>query len=475
MNNLENVDIDNLINEVEGNNSEKNNKRKKLLIVIVSCSLFVTAVITLCVVLLLLLKSPYDDGRNTPETNYYGCICDAGSSSTRVSVYTWPHRKSNSIPVITEVGRNNTKSGMHTLNDNEIKRDMELLINFCKNKIIEVSKNKSNISEANFYLKATAGMRSISVEEQNKKLNVIRKTIRESEFKFLKDDWARVIYGSEEGIFGWITGNYLNRILFENEKAGKIKKRPYGSIDLGGYSLEISFYTNDQIKEHRADLSLSNINYNLYSYSFENYGQDKFYEILLQHIIDSQNKANSNIIKHPCYLNGYNTSYLYKEKTYIIEGENNFDKCQEEIKGIMKINEEKNMSMNDIYQPSIPEDTMFYGISALYWIANFFKLTDDKFHAPNEFLILAKEYCGKKWEDVVKEYITDEELRLKNYCISGIYIYLFLAKGFKLNETKKLIIFPDKINGVEVSWTLGAMSYEIGMQPFKNAQYYIDY
>ena len=155
MDNLGNADIDNLINKDEKNNSEKNDKRIKLIIVIVSCTLFVATVVTICLVIL--LTSPYDEGKDTLETNFYGCICDAGSSSTRVSVYTWPQRKSNSIPVITEVGRNNTKSGIHTLNDNEIKRDMEFLINFCENKIIEVSKNKSNISEANFYLKATAG------------------------------------------------------------------------------------------------------------------------------------------------------------------------------------------------------------------------------------------------------------------------------------------------------------------------------
>ena len=472
MDNIGNADIDDLINKYEENNSKKNNKTIKLIIVIASCTLFVAFVFSLCIALLL-LRSPYDEGKDTPETNFYGCICDTGSSSTRVSVYTWPHRKSNTIPVMTEVGRNNTKSGMHKLNDDEIKRDMKLLLDFCRDKITEVSKNKSNISEANFYLKATAGMRSISVEEQNKKLNIIRKTIRESEFRFLKDDWAKVMNGSEEALFGWITGNYLNRILFENEKAGKIGKRPYGSIDLGGYSLEIAFYTSEEIKDHKVNLNLNNINYNLYSYCFENYGQEKFYEALLHHIIDSQKEENSSIvIKHPCYLNGYKTIYLYKEKNYTIEGENNFDKCQEEIKIIMKINEEKSMSMNNTYQPSIPEDTMFYGISALYWSANFFKLTDNKFHAPNEFLNVAKEFCQKKWEDVVKEYTTAEEYRLKNYCISGLYIYLFLAKGFKLNESKKLIMFPDKINGVEMSWTLGAMSYEIGAQPLKNAKYY---
>ena len=473
MEDLGDADIDKLIDSNEVIDSETNKKKIKLIIIIVAC--IVVVIVALILDLVFLLKNDYDEGKDTPETNFYGCICDAGSSSTRVSVYTWPQRKSNSIPVITEVGRKGTSSGMHTLDINEIKKDMEILINFCRDKIMEVSKNKSNISEANFYLKGTAGMRSISVEEQNKKLDVIRKTIRESEFKFLKDDWAKVINGSEEGVFGWIAGNYLNRILFDNEKTGKIEKRPYGSIDLGGYSLEISFYTSDQIKEHGVNLSLNNINYNLYSYSFQDYGQYKYYEALLHHIIDSQKEENSSIIKHPCYLNGYNATYLYKEKNYTIEGDNNFDKCQEIMKGIMNINEEKNMSMNNTYQPIIPENTLFYGISALYWIANFFKLDDNEFHAPNEFLNVTKKFCQKKWEDAVKEYIKEDESNLKNYCISGIYVYLFLVKGFKLNESKKLIMFPDKINGVELSWTLGAMSYEIGLEPLKNAKYYIDY
>ena len=76
---------------------------------------------------------------------------------------------------------------------------MNILLDYCKNRIIELSNNKSNLSEVNFYLKATAGMRSISEEEQNKKLNIIRNVIRKSEFNFLEDDWAKVINGSEEG------------------------------------------------------------------------------------------------------------------------------------------------------------------------------------------------------------------------------------------------------------------------------------
>ena len=443
--------------------SERKKKRLKLIIIIASCVVVAAVIIVLCVVL-----------TRKKDDNIYGCMCDAGSSSTRVSIYTWPKRNSNNIPVISEAGRESISPGMHTRNDNEIKEAMNFLLDACKNKINEASKNKYKISDANFYLKATAGMRSISVEEQNKKLDIIRKSIRESEFKFSKDEWAKVITGSEEGTFGWITGNYLNKILFDNEKAGKVEKRPYGSIDLGGYSLEITFYTSEEIKDHKVNLEVSNMNYSLYTYSFQDYGQEKFNEALLHNIIESH-KGQTNI-SHPCYLNGYKENYVYKDINYTIEGHNNIIKCRETIEKNMHINTEKDKSMNDTYQPSIPEDTFFYGISGLYWIANFYNMDDNKFHAPKEFLTAAEQYCNKTWEEAKKEYKdkTDEE-RLKNYCISGFYVYAFLSKGFKLDENKESIIFPDKINNVEVSWTLGAMTYEIGLQPFQDAKFYVDF
>ena len=443
--------------------AERKKKRLRLIIIIASCVVIITVIIVLCVVL-----------TRKKNDNFYGCMCDAGSSSTRVSIYTWPKRNSNNIPVISEAGRESISPGMHTRNDNEIKEAMNFLLNACKNKINEVSKNKYSLSEANFYLKATAGMRSISVEEQNKKLNIIRNAIKGSEFKFEKDDWAKVITGGEEGMFGWITGNYLNKILFDNEKASKIEKRPYGSIDLGGYSLEITFYTSEEIKKHKVDLSMSNLVYSLYSYSFQDYGQDKFNENLLKKIIESQ-KQEGKTIKHPCYLNGYTTYYVYDNDNYTIIGNNDIEQCRKTVEDLMVINTEKDMSMNYTYQPSVPQDTMFYGISGLYWIAKFFNLTDDKFHAPKEFLTGSEQFCKKSWEEAKSEYVPKyKEEHMKNYCISGYYVYAFLSKGFKLDENKKLIMFPDKINNVEVSWTLGAMSYEIGLQPLKNAKFYID-
>ena len=469
-----------IINPEGLTDTEKNDisplKRKRtlmIIIIVVSCVVIITVAIVLGVVLG--KQKSYDDGRTTPETNFYGCMCDAGSSSTRVSVYTWPQRKKNNIPVLTEVGRSTTNPGMHTMDENQIKDAMENLTNYCRDRIIEISKNHSNVSEANFYLKATAGMRSIPVEEQNKKLDIIRSVIKESELKFLNDSWAKVITGTEEGVFGWIQGNYLNKILFDNQKAEKIVKTPIGSIDLGGYSLEITFTTDEIIKEHKVNLTLSNINYNLYSYSFQDYGQDKFNEALMKSLVDSQGSEETNIIQHPCFLNGYNLSKEFNNKLYTFEGEPNITLCKELIRSHLNINEEKDKSMNDIYQPKIPDNMKFYGISGLFWIADFYKLSGNDYHSPSEFLKPTEEFCNKTWEDAVKEHPKVDKDHLKDYCISGFYVYYFMVDGFKIGKDSKIISYPETIEGVETGWTLGAMSYEIGVEPIKDVKFYIDF
>jgi len=131
----------------------------------------------------------------------------------------------------------------------------------------------------------------------------------------------------------------------------------------------------------------------------------------------------------------------------------------------LKINQESEKSMNNVYQPKIPEDLKFYGISGLYWIANFFNMSDDsEFHSGLEILNVTEKFCKTKWEDAKKEYKAEEEF-LKRYCILGHFLYDLLVEGFKIDKNRKVINFPAKINGIETGWTLGAMSYEIGLLP----------
>ena len=480
MENLDNSDIPTNVNSDEANKKVQENKTRKMtliIIIVIACLMVIGSVIAIIIIFHKFGKDKdYDDGGSDPESASYGCMCDAGSSATRVNVFRWPKRKENTIPVITQIGRLKINSGIHKQSENELKATMNTLIDYCKNTINESSSNTTNSTDISFYLRATAGMRSISVEEQNKKLDIIRKEIKNSTLKFLNDNWVKVMSGDEEGLFGWITGNYLNRILFENEKAGKQVEIPYGSIDVGGYSLEITFTTNETIKEHKINYGPSNINYNIYSYSFDKYGDDKFIEIYLETLINSYKSEDSNIIINPCYLEGYNETYEYQNINYTIVGNPNITLCREIIRSILKINEEEEKSMNNAYQPKIPEDLKFYGVSALYEIGDFFNMADNEFHSASEFLNLTEEFCKKRWEDAFKEKTKnneDDDAYIKYFCILGYYAYSFLAEGFKIDKDKKNIKFVDTIDGVKTGWALGAMSYEIELLPLQSLKNYL--
>ena len=471
-NNMDDMDSDTLITTDEYSAKKKN---QLFLIIILSISLLPLGLCTYCFINYFQVTKPkYADSLNNLENALYGCMCDAGSSGTRVSVYSWPKRKKYMIPVISEVARQKkpNSTGIHKQNDTELQETMNYLIDFCKKTVIEKSNNKSNLSDVGFYLKATAGMRSISEEKQKKKLDIIRDTIRKSKLKFLNDSWAKVINGSEEGLFGWMHVNYLNHILFDNEDDKEHIKLPYGSIDLGGYSLEITFSSNETIKEHNINLNFTQVHYNLYSYSFQNYGQNRFHEILMEHIIKNSSKSgNPNIIENPCYLDGYEEIFILNNINYTFVGKTNIQLCQQHIKYIMNLtrDEDNEKSINKVYQPKIPEDLKFYGISGLYWIAKFFNISDgDEFHSASELLNATDEFCKKNWEYAIEHYKakTDEDKKnLKRYCSAGYYVYHLLVEGFKIDKEKKILNFPQKINNNEVGWTLGAMSYEIGLLP----------
>ena len=83
----------------------------------------------------------YEDGGSDPENALYGCMCNAGSSATRVNVFRCPKRKENTIPVITQIERLKTYPGIHKPSIKKLKANMNTLIDYCKNIINESSSN----------------------------------------------------------------------------------------------------------------------------------------------------------------------------------------------------------------------------------------------------------------------------------------------------------------------------------------------
>ncbi|KAL8165462.1 UNVERIFIED_CONTAM: hypothetical protein K2H54_045565 [Gekko kuhli] len=131
------------------------------------------------------------------------------------------------------------------------------------------------------YLGATAGMRLLRLQNEtaaNEVLESIQNYFTSQPFDFRG---AQIITGQEEGVYGWITANYLmGNFLEKNIWSSWVRPdgaETIGALDLGGASTQISF-----IPEGTAENSNSTLNFQLYGYdysvythSYQCYGRDE--------------------------------------------------------------------------------------------------------------------------------------------------------------------------------------------------------
>lgn len=121
-----------------------------------------------------------------------------------------------------------------------------------------------------------------------KKTSLVRLSQDLNPFQF-RPDWARVISGEEEGVFGWVAVNNMAGTLLSTA-AGTV-----GALDLGGASTQITFSpTTTSVLEDFYELKLGEKLVRLYSHSFLGYGWGdaemvrrlffNFYTISLIHI-----------------------------------------------------------------------------------------------------------------------------------------------------------------------------------------------
>lgn len=149
----------------------------------------------------------------------YGIVIDAGSSHSALYVYKWAPRVSNtydssapfSSPVTQEAWSTANQIAISSFVNNPSAAGASLtpLIAFAQQTLAAVP---SQWATTPIYLGATAGMRMLSVASREAIMQSVRTFLGDPTlcgFQFTDPSQARVISGEEEGVFGWITVNYV--------------------------------------------------------------------------------------------------------------------------------------------------------------------------------------------------------------------------------------------------------------------------
>ncbi|XP_067221945.1 ectonucleoside triphosphate diphosphohydrolase 8-like [Chanodichthys erythropterus] len=438
--------------------------------------LLVAGVVTIaCMTLIaLILSLANHQTLNRSYSAQYGIVLDAGSSRTALFLYQGLGFKENDTGIITQkLSCDVDGGGISSYQQNPPAAGESL------KKCLDVA--KAAIPEGQWkatpaYLGATAGMRLLRLQNQSlseKILDEVGKTIQSYPFDFRG---AKIISGTEEGAFGWITINYLLESFVKHSFEGfwiQPKTRTiFGALDLGAASTQISFIPNVAVKDLTTIVNnkLYGFKYELYTHSYLCYGMDQALKKLQAHL--HKTAGTSSPISHPCYPKGYllkvtmaelynspcveKPSNFNSSATVTFSGTGSSSLCLSSFENVVNLSDcafSSDCGFNGVYQPPVSGE--FFAFSSYFHIFNFLGLAPKA--QLTRVLSTIETHCNKDLATLVVENPSISVITLKDYCASAHYIMTILLKGYKLNNTWDQISFEKQIADTDIGWTLGYM------------------
>ncbi|CAE7472565.1 APY3 [Symbiodinium natans] len=397
----------------------------------------------------------------------YGAFIDAGSEGSRIYILRWQPADTNRQIIAPEsLGELSTVPGIASFaqNPGEAGLSLKSLVEYMKQ---ELKHEQANWAQTPLYLRATAGMRLLFPDQREDILDDIRSYFWTSPFLF-RDDMASVATGEEEGVFGWISANYLMGNLAPDRKPAS--NTTVGSLDLGGASAQIVFMPKKSIIQHAFPLKLGPHRFELYSFSFLHFGvREAAHSTAGKVISDALEMVQSETeVYHPCFAKGYIYTPRFSYSTarfpaikVKMQGTGNFPQCEKLIMRIFNKDAPclvTQCSFYGVYQPRLYE-AKFLAFAHFADIASDLGLPEttelEDFRAATQYVCsLTIEVLNSLFSRVEDEY---DRVHL---CFHATFAYVLLSFGYGMEERNN-IVFKTSHAGKPIDWAVGAMIYEI--------------
>ncbi|XP_069465838.1 ectonucleoside triphosphate diphosphohydrolase 2 [Ambystoma mexicanum] len=434
---------------------------------------------------IILLCVPTKDVPDTPGFKY-GIVLDAGSSHTALFIYKWPADKENDTGIVSEHRKCDVKGpgiSSYAKNPPDAGRSLEV----CLNQAVEdVPAERHAVTP--IYLGATAGMRLLNLLDttsSNHVLEAVSSTLRSYPFDFRG---AKILSGQDEGVFGWVTANYLLENFVKYGWIGRWtrpSKGTLGAMDLGGASTQITFATDSAIEdpENEVSLRLYGQSYRVYTHSFLCYGRDQVLRRLLSKVLKAQNYAS--VVSHPCWPQGFSKQLTLGEKVYDspctatekpspydpaatinVSGTGDPAACSTYVDSLFEFGSCKfaTCSFDGVFQPAVSGN--FIAFAAFFYTVDFIR-THMKLpvNSPSDLEAATLRICSTNW-DQLKATAPFLERLLPDYCAAANFVYLLTTKGYHFDEKSfSNIKFEKKAGDTSIGWALGYMLNLTNMIP----------
>ncbi|KAJ2582459.1 Guanosine-diphosphatase [Coemansia sp. RSA 1694] len=402
----------------------------------------------------------------------YVLMVDAGSTGSRIHVYKFNYCKNH--PMLEDEIFQQIKPGLSSFDDdaNGAAHSLDGLMEAALKGVPESLRACTPIA-----VKATAGLRMLGADKSDRILKAIEdRLVKDYPFKLIPKSPVEIMEGKDEGIYAWITVNYLLGTL------GNSEHKTAATFDLGGGSTQIVFeprFENwDPVKggpqlapgEHRYEMGYGGQNYTLYQHSYLGYGLNEARKKIKIMIAQEASDSGKLSVEHPCFPAGFREEIAVNKgtsqvtikgamKDSLTDSKAALDACYKEVRKVLNKDapcSQQPCSFNGVYQPALDKtfaENPFYIFSYFYdrtyplGVRDEFKLSDIK--------ALTEKVC-KHDITLFESKKQQEEVGAENhYCMDLSFQYALLRDGVGMPEDR-VVRSTRKIKDAETGWCLGA-------------------
>nr|CAD2191616.1 unnamed protein product [Meloidogyne enterolobii] len=399
--------------------------------------------------------SPDLEEQEKSQFRFFAAVIDAGSTGTRLHIFEFSHdtaKDPSTFKLETETYRE-TKPGVSAFakTPEQAAENIRVLLLIAKKHIPEELWAKTPIT-----FRATAGVRLLNDKEAEGLLSHIETEIMSSGL-LVDDDAVGMLSGTDEGVFGWFTLNFLLQKL-DNVLNGSGKAAT--ALDLGGGSTQVTFIPSDfntamrglhrQKYSHR--LKIFEKELRLYTHSYLGNGLVASRLGIAKLSSPDWSPGGAPALKTHCLPKKFILDdFDYAGNVWLISAtiDASFENCLETAKHYVT-------NLTDIKQiKSLVDEEDLYLFGYFYdrgLQGNIVEYTLEQIGGEakvGDYKIAAEKACAMPSEAIGPEPWQPWQ------CLDLTYIYTLLHYGYGLPDDRKINLVK-KIRSMEVSWALGA-------------------
>lgn len=222
---------------------------------------------------------------------------------------------------------------------------------------------KSQQQGTQMYLLATAGMRLLNYPDIAIVLQAVSECLieySETNKAFILEA-AETLSGNEEGLFSWLTTNYVKGTLGDLTTS-------VGVMDMGGASMQISFAAQVNILDGKFSFYVDGRLQSIYAKSYMRYGNDQAWQRLLELLVSREAPA-VKVVDNPCSLVGDDEPMTVLGRDITFRGTGSARLCLSLTGSLLNVLGECNVgpcAIGGAYEPPLPPFMNFYAISSFF-------------------------------------------------------------------------------------------------------------